>query len=120
MDITPLIREGANVITGYGNNSFSINQQKYEGSIFLLPSSVTSISSLHLDTIDLSIIELLERYKPQIDLLLIGCGLIHRSTPPSLKALGLPCETMTTGAACRTYNVLLTEERKVAALLVAV
>jgi uncharacterized protein len=37
-----------------------------------------------------------------------------------LKALGVVVEPMDTGAACRTYNVLLSEDRRVAAALIAV
>ncbi len=55
------------------------------------------------------------------DVVLLGTGLRAAFLPPSqraaLKALGLLVEVMDTGAACRTYNVLLGDGRKVGALL---
>ena len=59
-----------------------------------------------------------------IDILLVGCG--PRFAPPpdvlraGLKARGIALEWMDTGAACRTFNVLLAEERRVAAALIAI
>lgn len=124
MDITPLIKEGTNIITSYGNLGFSINKTRYEGSLLLLPSLIIPAPSLSIEVIDPSIIDLIIEHKAQIELLLIGCGTTHRHTPPFLKQLlyphGIACDTMTTGAACRTFNVLLSEERKVAALLIAI
>jgi uncharacterized protein len=124
MDITPLIKEGTNIITSYGNLGFSINKTRYEGSLLLLPSLIIPAPSLSIEVIDPSIIDLIIEHKAQIELLLIGCGTNHRHTPPFLKQLlypyGIACDTMTTGAACRTFNVLLSEERKVAALLIAI
>lgn len=59
-----------------------------------------------------------------IDLLLIGCGRTFAAEPQGLRAslrgMGLALEWMDTGAACRTYNVLLAEGRRVAAALIAV
>ena len=58
------------------------------------------------------------------DILLIGCG--ARFGPPpaglreALRAAGIALEWMDTGAACRTFNVLLAEDRRVVAALIAV
>jgi uncharacterized protein len=61
---------------------------------------------------------------PSVDILLIGCG-PKFSLPPKvlreeLRVAGISMEWMDTGAACRTFNVLLSEERRVAAALIAV
>lgn len=60
----------------------------------------------------------------RVDILLIGCGTAFGPEPPglraALKALGIVLEWMDTGAACRTYNVLVGEGRRVAAALIAV
>ena len=57
-------------------------------------------------------------------MVLIGCGARGGFIPPALrdglKAQGLVCDAMDTGAACRTYNVLLSESRRVAAALLPV
>ena len=61
---------------------------------------------------------------PPIDLLLIGCGAQVARLPPdlrdALKAKAIFADGMDTGAACRTYNVLMAEERRVAAALIAI
>ena len=57
-------------------------------------------------------------------ILVIGCGPDFSPPPPALraelKAQGVSLEWMDTGAACRTFNVLLTEERDAVAALIAV
>jgi len=59
-----------------------------------------------------------------VDVLLIGCGREFVPEPAglraALKAAGIVLEWMDTGAACRTYNVLVGEDRRVAAALLAV
>jgi uncharacterized protein len=60
----------------------------------------------------------------EVDLLLIGCGRRMALVPPALRQTvrdgGVVIDSMDTGAACRTYNVLLAEDRRVAAALIAV
>ena len=57
-------------------------------------------------------------------ILVVGCGFGGKAPPPDLraklKARGISLEWMNTGAACRTFNVLLTEEREAVAALIAV
>lgn len=61
---------------------------------------------------------------PSIELVILGCG--ARLAPPpaalrgALKARGVGLEPMDTGAACRTFNVLTAEDRRIAAALIAV
>lgn len=59
-----------------------------------------------------------------IDILLVGCGPTFAAIPKGLRAAlkdaGIILEWMDTGAACRTFNVLVAEERRVAAALIAV
>lgn len=59
-----------------------------------------------------------------IDLLLVGCGPEFSLEPAGLRAAikdaGIGLEWMDTGAACRTYNVLVGEDRRVVAALIAV
>ena len=59
-----------------------------------------------------------------VDLLLLGCGArpaaISLQLRQTLRQAGIVVETMGTGAACRTYNVLLAEGRHVAAALIAI
>ena len=59
-----------------------------------------------------------------VDLLLIGCGahnvILDENIKMELRNAGIVLETMDTGAACRTFNVLTCEDRRVAAALIAV
>jgi len=61
--------------------------------------------------------------EPPIELLIIGLGPQFGLVPSELRAVlrghGISVEAMATDAACRTYNVLLTEDRRVAAALIA-
>ena len=59
-----------------------------------------------------------------VGLLVVGCGVDFQPAPDGLKEdlkdLGVALEWMDTGAACRTFNVLLAEDRPAAAALVAI
>ena len=61
---------------------------------------------------------------PIVELLLLGCGKTTWFLPlplrDELKEMGLVLEPMDTGAACRTFNVLLGENRRIAAALMLV
>jgi uncharacterized protein len=61
--------------------------------------------------------------RESLEVVLLGCGArltqIPRELRQMLRQSGLAAELMDTGAACRTYNVLAAEERKVAAALIA-
>jgi len=63
-------------------------------------------------------------YAADIQVLLLGCGKQMALIPPALRGAlreaGMVLEPMDTGAACRTYNVLAAEDRRVAAALIAV
>jgi uncharacterized protein len=59
-----------------------------------------------------------------VDLLLLGCGertaSVDGSVRQELRNAGVVIEPMDTGAACRTYNVLMADGRRVAAALIAI
>lgn len=123
-DITPDIPEGRQLIQGYGAGGFRIAGQRYEGSVIILPTRTLPW------TVENFVDVLPENLGPiyeaadRIEVLLIGCG--TRMAPPSvlireaMQPLGIVPEFMDTGAACRTFNVLLSEDRAVAAALLAV
>ncbi len=124
VDVTPLIPEGKQVIDAYGDGGFRIANQRYEHAVIILPDktlkwNVTSVESLTADDMEGVI-----AHKEDIDVLLIGCGERQQFLPAEVeKELAghriIP-EQMDTGAACRTYNVLLSEERAVAVALIPV
>jgi len=121
MDITPIIPKGKQVLSGYGAGAFKINNESISGSLLLLPDRAIAWDMQNFDPEHLqNLIPMLE----EIDILLVGTGKDLTFIPPHIRMLfkekNIAIDAMSTGAACRTYNVLLSEERRVAAALVAV
>ncbi len=121
MDITPVIPEGKKVIKGYGDMAFRINDETHTGNIIVLPNRVEKWDISSASDITPQSLQIIT---DDIEILLIGGGEIHIPMPKDImlhfSAMNIGVEIMTTGAACRTYNVLLAEGRKVAAALIAV
>ena len=121
MDVTPLIPKGRYALNGYGAGGFKINNDVVQGSLVLLPERVLPWPHTSFDAEALPpLLELLEG----VELLLVGTGKDMGYIPPQMrvafKQKGISLDAMSTGAACRTYNVLLAEDRRVAAALIAV
>lgn len=123
MDITPLIRPEQKIIQSYGDGYFRIN-----GDVFSHPVLVTGdIVSLWEQGQNPLLLQddTIKSLQGQIDILLLGTGKISgRPLPPSqrthLSNLGMTVDIMDTPSACRTYNVLTAEGRRVAAALIPV
>jgi uncharacterized protein len=124
MDVTPLIPQGRQVIESYGGGGFTVTGEAYRGSILVLPDwtgawALSSIAELSIESL-----EPVLAATPPVEVLLIGCGPAMAFIEPDLReaarARGVALEPMDTGAACRTYNVLMAEDRRVAAALIAV
>lgn len=111
-------------IDAYGNGGFRFAGMSHRGSILCLPSGVHAWDVRHPDGLSLASFErvLDELARPQF--LLLGTG--RSQVFPALeirkafeaRLIGL--EIMDTGAAARTYNVLLAEQRPVSVALIAV
>ena len=124
MEVSLPIPEGSQIIEKYGDGRFQISGQYHDGSVFVMPEKtrkwqVSDFSELTEESFD-SFVEL----AGEIEVLLVGCGGKVEFLSPAfrqrLRDKGLVIEAMATGAACRTYNVLLSEGRKVAAALIAI
>ncbi len=123
-DITPLVPKGRQIIESYGDTQFRIAGKIHEGSILVfsercLPWPVTDPGDVSAE----NLVHVL-RAEETVKILILGCGPVFAPEPKglrrALKDHGTVLEWMDTGAACRTFNVLLTEERPVAAALIAV
>ena len=95
LDINPVVPQGRQQIQSYGDKRFRISAEVFKGSVIVFPEetqtwSVTDLSELGIDAL------------------------------APVKAVGMVLEWMDTGAACRTFNVLVAEERRVCAALIAV
>ena len=122
MDITPLVPEGRQVIESYGDRGFSINGERYPGPVLVWPERVVPWAVPDLAAAAIASLDPLFSAEPRIEILLIGSGAAFALAPAGLRAAlgtrGIAVESMDTGAACRTYNVLMAEDRRVAAALI--
>ena len=77
-----------------------------------------------IDTLDSMSFSRIIETSPALEILLIGCGKSAKLIQPNLlvdvRNTGITVESMDTGAACRTFNVLIAEDRRVAAALIPV
>ena len=120
MDVTPLIPAGRQVIDSYGARSFHVSGAGYDGAILVFPDKTVTWSVAALaDVTPESLRPVIEH--GGIEILLLGCGRrlapVRPALRQALRRAGIVVDSMDTGAACRTYNILLAEERRVAAAL---
>ena len=122
MDVTPLVKTGQQIIQSYSSGGFKISGQVYEHPVLIFPDHTQKWDVANApQNLNKKDFEQLINYQDQIDVVLLGCGSDHIFISPTfrreLKDEGLSVEPMNTGAACRTYNVLMAEGRRVVAAL---
>lgn len=126
MDITPLVAAGRQLIAAYGDGRFRITGVAWECPILILPEQTQEWHGVTepANAYPLESLAPLLDFQPAIEFLIIGTGKrlvpLAGSFRRSLQERGISVDMMDTGAACRTFNVLLTEERRVAAALLPV
>ncbi|WP_299129570.1 Mth938-like domain-containing protein [uncultured Amaricoccus sp.] len=117
MRVTEVYYPGSPPVEGYGPGFFRVGGAVHTGAVALLPKGPVGWAGL----VDPA--PILEQ-AAAIDVLLIGMGAEIRALDRDLRALleaaGIGVEIMATPPACRTYNVLLGEGRRVAAALLPV
>ena len=108
-----------NAITGYGDGYVLVNGQRRESSLIVLPDRIIDWAAAAFDRLSPESFIFLKDQQPEI--VLLGTGPQQRFPHPRLTqplaAAGIGLEVMDLKAACRTYNILVAEERKVAAAL---
>ena len=123
-DITPSVPLGRQFIQSYGNGGFTITDQTYDHPVIIFPERTLVWKPGDLTVPTLEAFSSVLDASPPVDILLVGCGSVTLFMPLKFREMvkenGVVLEPMDTGSACRTYNVLLTEERRVAAALVPV
>lgn len=122
MDVTPLIRADAQIIQSYTAGVFRISGISYEQAVLVTPDETTVWEGVkNFEDLNLESFENLIQKSNEIDVLLLGTGstmqFFDLALKAQLSAKGLPIDVMDTGAACRTYNVLMAEGRRVVAAL---
>jgi uncharacterized protein len=123
-DITPMIPADRQVIDGYGPGQFCVAGGWRAGALLVLPDRTLPWTPPAFADLTIGDFGPVLAAEPKIEILLLGCG--GRAAFPSkqlrqdLRAAGVVVEPMDSPAACRTFNVLLAEGRRVAAALLPV
>ena len=110
-------------IDSYGKGGFRFAGMSHRGSLVCLPDGIWPCAVQRPQDVDEASLALIFAATPALDLCVIGTGRDPWILPRGLKARfaerGIAVETMATGPAVMTYNILLGERRRVAALLIA-
>ncbi len=118
VDVTPMIAADRKIIQSYSKDGFRINEEMFSCPLIVFPTLVVEWlapkNPKNLVIEDFSQIIAANN----VDVLLFGGGskaeFLSREIRDTLKSHGVIVESMDTGAACRTYNVLLAEDRNIA------
>ena len=106
-----------NIFTGYGESYLRINNRHYTNNLIVTPHDILTWEVHSFSTLQADHFELLLPLRPEI--VLFGSGPILRFPAPQLiyplNNAKISIEVMDTRAACRTYNILLAEGRRVLA-----
>jgi uncharacterized protein len=111
----------SNLVTGSGPGWVRVGQDEYRRSIVLLPDAVVDGWAPNgLDALVAADFEALLEHRPEI--VLLGTGerqrFVHPRLLQPLAAARIGVDAMDTRAACRTFNILVAEDRRVAAALI--
>jgi len=121
MDLTPLAAAGRQIIERYAASGFRVNGVIYHGPVLVFPDRTVAWDAASArDVAWENLAPVIEH--GGVEILLLGLGRSTSAVPPSLRialrTARIALEAMDTGAACRTYNVLVAEDRRVAAALI--
>jgi len=111
--------EGQHLFSGHGPGYVAVNRVRYETSIVVTPTSLTTWGVTAFDALSKADFAAVLALKPEV--VIFGTGRAMRFPDPALgrelTAAGIGLEVMDSGAACRTYNILAVEGRRVAAAI---
>jgi len=109
----------ANVINAYGEGYVMVNGARHDSSVIVMADRVLAWDARRFDSLEES--DFAPLLALGVEIVLLGTGPKQRFPHPRLTAAlaraGIGVEVMDMQAACRTYNILVAEERKVAAAL---
>ncbi len=108
---------GLQLFTGYGAGYVAVNTVRHETGVLVTPERVTEWKVTVFEALGGADFGFIADLKPEI--VIFGTGATQRFPRPelarALAATGVGVEVMDTRAACRTYNILASESRKVVA-----
>lgn len=114
---------GRHQIEGFGIGGFRFGGMSHQGSLLIVPSGMRALAAPSIASVRPADLDLVLQEKNDFDFLIIGVGDNFERLPSTLRdwfqAETLNFDVMDTRAAARTYNVVLAEDRRVAALLIA-
>lgn len=109
------------LITACSESYIEVNKQRYAQSLIVMPQQIITDWEVENFTL-LNEVHLNKIAEFNAEVVLLGTGekhqFLHPRTYQALTAKGIPLECMTTAAACRTYNILMSEGRNVLAALI--
>ena len=110
---------GLNLFSGYGAGYVAVNNVRYEKCVVVSPQTVMEWRVSGFEALTAEDFGFVAALKPEI--MILGTGAAQRFPRPdltcALAATGVGVEVMDSRAACRTYNILATEGRKVVAAI---
>lgn len=120
---TPRLAPDLQVVQAYRPGGFTVSAVSFSGSVMVFPDHALPWGPATPAAIDLASLDPLRTATPLPDLLVVGMGPGFVPFPAELRLAvrdwGIVVEAMATPAACRTYNLLIAEGRRVAAALLA-
>jgi uncharacterized protein len=126
MQIDQILPEGRLLVQSYWSGGFTVSDVRHHGGLIVLSSRADPLDAGSPDDLSSDRLDLLRPLAGEgtIELLIIGMGGSFQPCPAGLRATlrgwGLAVEAMATPAACRTYNVLAADGRRVAAALIPI
>ncbi|MDG1708805.1 MAG: Mth938-like domain-containing protein [Emcibacteraceae bacterium] len=123
MEFTEIKSSEEAFIAGYGDGGFRMGDNRFEGSMLITangfyPWDVSALEDISVESLK----PILDA--PSVEILIVGMGenmaFLSKNIRAAFQAKNIAIEAMDTGAAARTYNVLLQEGRKVTAALIAI
>jgi uncharacterized protein len=116
--------EGQPPIDAYGDGGFRLERQRFEGSIIVTPRGLFPWGVTLIEEASAASLAPIIDAIGEFDFLIVGTGagtgLLPREARKWLESQAIFPDVMGTSAACRTYNLMLSENRRVAAAIIAV
>lgn len=121
MEMTRIAPSDRQHVQKYGPDGFTVSKVAFGGPVIVFPHESLAWSANKDGLLTTDSFALVMERASALDLCLLGCGRRMMQVPAdvrlALKDVGVNIEPMDTGAACRTFNVLLAEGRAVCAAL---
>jgi uncharacterized protein len=121
MDLTPVPAAGRQIIERYAPSGFRVSGVIYHGPVLVFPDRTVEWDGASARDVSWETLAPVIEHGG-VEILLLGLGRSTTAVPAALRTAlrtaGIALEAMGTGAACRTYNVLVAEDRRVAAALI--